>query len=159
MTAFTITPDPLTSRDVLDLLRLHLDEMHASSPACKVHSLPPERLREDDVTFFAVREGHVLAAVGALKDLGHRRGELKSMRAAPEYRGKGAGRALLDHLIAEAKRRGMDWLGLETGRTQVFAAAHRLYEAYGFRECGSFDNYTSDEFSMCMELDLKEHSQ
>ena len=154
MTDFTIRPDPLESKDVLDLLQMHLAEMHAASPVCKVHAMPAERLREDDVAFFAVREGSSLAAVGALKALDGQRGELKSMRAAPEFRGRGVGRALLDHLIAEARARGLSWLGLETGRTQEFADARRLYERYGFRECEAFDGYTSDDFSVCMGRSL-----
>jgi len=154
MTPFTIAPDPLESADVLDLLRLHLTEMHAASPACKVHAMPPERLREDDVTFYTVREGDALAAVGALKALGDAKGELKSMRATSEFRGKGAGRALLENLISEARARGYSWLGLETGRTQEFADARTLYERYGFRECEAFNGYTSDDFSLCMERDL-----
>jgi len=154
LNSFTITPDPLESAEVLDLLRLHLDEMHAASPACKVHAMPPERLREDDVTFYAVREDGVLAAVGALKALSDSRGELKSMRASPDFRGRGAGRALLEHLIAEARSRGYNWLGLETGRTVEFADARRLYERYGFRESEAFGDYTSDDFSLCMERDL-----
>jgi len=154
LNSFTITPDPLESAEVLDLLRLHLDEMHAASPACKVHAMPPERLREDDVTFYAVREDGVLAAVGALKALSDNRGELKSMRASPDFRGRGAGRALLEHLIAEARSRGYNWLGLETGRTVEFADARRLYERYGFRESEAFGDYTSDDFSLCMERDL-----
>lgn len=155
MSRFSITADPLESADVLDLLRLHLEDMHAASPACKVHAMKPERLREDDVTFYAVRdENGALAAVGALKALGARRGELKSMRAAPAFRGKGAGRTLLEHLIAEARARGYTWLGLETGRTPEFAAATALYERNGLRECSAFADYTSDEFSMCMEKHL-----
>ncbi|MEO0417890.1 MAG: GNAT family N-acetyltransferase [Pseudomonadota bacterium] len=154
MNSFTITPDPLESAEVLDLLRLHLDEMHAASPACRVHAMPPERLREDDVTFYVVREDGVLAAVGALKALSDSRGELKSMRASPDFRGRGAGRALLEHLIAEARSRGYNWLGLETGRTVEFADARRLYERYGFRESEAFGDYTSDDFSLCMERDL-----
>ena len=154
MTPFEITPDRLESADVLDLLRLHLDEMHAASPACNVHAMPPERLREDDVTFFVVREGAELAAVGALKELGDGRGELKSMRATPEFRGKGAGRALLEHLIGEAKTRGYRWLGLETGRTEEFADARALYQRYGFAEGEAFNGYVSDDFSLCMEREL-----
>ncbi|MEL6237723.1 MAG: GNAT family N-acetyltransferase [Pseudomonadota bacterium] len=72
--------------------------------------MPPERLREEDVTFFAVRHEGRLAAVGALKSLTDKDGELKSMRASPAFRGKGAGRALLEHLIAEARARGLGWL-------------------------------------------------
>ncbi|MEM7703210.1 MAG: GNAT family N-acetyltransferase [Pseudomonadota bacterium] len=154
MNTFTITPDPLENAEVLDLLRLHLEEMHAASPACKVHAMPPERLREDDVTFYAVRENGALAAVGALKALSDTKGELKSMRASPDFRGRGAGRALLEHLIAEARARGYTWLGLETGRTAEFADARRLYERYGFRESKAFGDYISDDFSLCMERNL-----
>ncbi len=154
MTAFTIFPDDLSGREVLALLQLHLDEMHRWSPPDKVHTMPAERLRAADVSFFSAWDGTTLAAVGALKDLGAGRGELKSMRAAPEYRGKGAGRAILDHLLAEARSRGIDWLGLETGRPAAFAGAHALYIANGFTECVPFGDYVSDEFSLCMERAL-----
>ncbi|MEL6529982.1 MAG: GNAT family N-acetyltransferase [Pseudomonadota bacterium] len=154
MTEYQIEPDDLTSAAVLDLLRLHLEEMHRWSPACKVHAMPPERLREPDVSFFAVCDGDHLAAVGALKALGAKRGELKSMRAAPAYRGKGAGEALLQHLISEARSRGYIWLGLETGRPEEFRPAQRLYEKHGFAECAAFGDYVSDEFSLCMEKHL-----
>lgn len=151
MPHYTVRPDPLHEQVVLDLLQLHLNEMHQWSPACKVHAMPAERLRAEDVTFFSVWDSDRLAAVGALKDLGDGRGELKSMRAAPAYRGKGAGRAMLDHLIAEARGRGMVWLGLETGNTAPFDAARTLYARNGFAQCPAFGDYISDEFSICME--------
>lgn len=154
MTRYAIRRDDLTGPEVLALLQLHLDEMNRWSPACKVHAMPAERLRAPDVTFWSAWDGDTLAAVGALKDLGDARGELKSMRAAPAYRGKGAGRAMLDHLIAEARGRGMRWLGLETGRPVPFAPAHALYTANGFAECAPFGDYVSDEFSLCMERHL-----
>ena len=154
MSALTIRPDDLTDKRVLDLLALHLEEMHSWSPACKVHSLPPERLREADVSFYSAWEGDELAVVGALKSLDAKRGELKSMRAAPAFRGKGVGERLLVHLISEASARGYTWLGLETGRTVEFAAARTLYEQNGFAECPGFDDYVSDDFSVCMEKHL-----
>ncbi|WP_128893391.1 GNAT family N-acetyltransferase [Erythrobacter sp. HKB08] len=133
---------------------MHLEEMHRWSPACKVHAMPVERLREPDVTFFSAWDGATLAAVGALKELGNRRGELKSMRAAPEYRGKGAGKAILLALLDEARRREYDWIGLETGRPEPFRPAHELYRKHGFAECEPFGDYVSDEFSLCMERGL-----
>ena len=154
MTHYIILRDDLTGEAVLALLRLHLEEMHRWSPACKVHAMPPERLREPDVTFYSAWDGDRLAAVGALKDLGSGRGELKSMRADPAWRGKGAGRAMLDHLLGEARVRGMTWLGLETGRPEPFGPAVRLYEANGFVECEPFGDYVSDEFSLCMSRTL-----
>jgi putative acetyltransferase len=154
MTAYRIVRDDLSGPEVADLLRLHLGEMHQWSPACKVHALPLERLREPDVTFWSAWDGERLAAVGALKDLGVGRGELKSMRAAPEYRGKGAGEAILLHLLAEARARGYSWLGLETGRPEPFVPARRLYEKHGFAECPAFGDYVSDDFSLCMDRTL-----
>ena len=154
MTAYRIVRDDLSGSQVADLLRLHLDEMHQWSPACKVHALPLERLREPDVTFWSAWDGERLAAVGALKDLGDGRGELKSMRAAPEYRGKGAGEAILLHLMGEAQRRGYNWLGLETGRPDAYIPAQNLYRKHGFAECPAFGDYVSDDFSLCMDRSL-----
>ena len=155
MTApYRIVRDDLASDAIIALLELHLAEMHSWSPACKVHAMPVERLREPDVTFYAAWDGEALAACGALKDLGDGRGELKSMRAAPEWRGKGAGEAMLLHLMAEARRRGYHWLGLETGRPKEFLPAQRLYAKHGFTECPDFADYVADEWSICMARDL-----
>lgn len=151
---YAIRRDDLTGEKVVALLAMHMEEMHRWSPAWKVHAMPVERLREPDVTFFAAWEGDELAAVGALKELDAERGELKSMRAAPAYRGKGAGEAILIALLEEAERRGYNWLGLETGRPEPFRPAQRLYEKHGFAECAPFGDYVSDEFSLCMEKAL-----
>lgn len=152
--AFTITPDPLESADVLALLERHLEEMHANSPACKVHALDASRLKEPGVTFYAARIDGELAAVGALKRLGDSQGEVKSMRAADSWRGTGAGEAILLHLIAEARAEGLTWLGLETGQGPVFEPAHALYRKHGFAPCDAYADYVIDEFSTCMGLDL-----
>ena len=154
MTSYRIVRDDCTGEAVLALLQAHLDEMHQWSPACSVHALPAERLRAPEVSFFAAWDGDALAAVGALKELAPDRGELKSMRAAPAYRGKGAGEAILRHLMAEAEARGYRWVGLETGRPEPFLPAVRLYRKHGFADCAPFGDYVSDEFSMCMEKRL-----
>ena len=151
---FRIVQDDLTGTAITELLSFHLQEMHRWSPACKVHAMPVERLREPDVAFYSAWEGDRLAACGALKELDAQRGELKSMRAAPDYRGKGAGEALLTHLIAQASARGYSWLGLETGRPEPFRPAVRLYTKHGFAECPAFGDYVSDDFSLCMEKHL-----
>lgn len=151
---YEIVEDDLTSEAICDLLQLHLNEMHQWSPACKIHAMPVERLREPDVTFYAAWDGDQLAACGALKHLSDTRGELKSMRAAPEFRGKGAGKAILHHLIEQAKARGYTWLGLETGRPEPFVPAQKLYAKHGFAECEPFGDYVSDEFSLCMSREL-----
>ena len=151
---YTITPDDLSADDVLALLSLHLGLLQSYSPAEHVHAMPADRLRQPDVTFFAARHEGRLACVGAIRQIDAMRGELKSMRAAPDYRGRGAGRAMLEHLLAEARARGYRWVGLETGRTPEFADAHRLYERAGFTDCEGFDGYTVNAYSRCMGLDL-----
>ena len=148
MRDYRIVEDDLTGAEVAALLEFHLSEMHQWSPACKVHAMPIERLRERDVTFYSAWDGATLAAVGALKELDPARGELKSIR------GQGAGKAILAHLMGEAQRRGYTWLGLETGRPDPFVPARRLYEAHGFAECAAFGDYVSDEFSLCMDRTL-----
>lgn len=153
-TSYRIVEDDLTAPEVAALLELHLAEMHQWSPACKVHAMPLERLRQPDVTFYSAWHGGTLAAVGALKHLGAGRGELKSMRAAPAYRGKGAGKAILEHLLGEARRRGYAWLGLETGVPEPFAPARGLYASYGFTDCEAFADYVLDEWSVCMSRAL-----
>jgi putative acetyltransferase len=150
MPEYRIIEDDLSGLAVTELLAFHLAEAHTLSPACKVHAMPVERLREPDVTFYSAWDGDQLAAVGALRQIEPGRGELKSMRAAPAYRGKGAGEAILRHLIGEAERRGYAWLGLETGRPDAFLPARSLYGKYGFTECENFGDYVSDEFSLCM---------
>jgi putative acetyltransferase len=149
-----IVPDDLAGDAVLALLQLHLDEMHQWSPACKVHAMPAERLRQDDVAFFSAWDGDRLAGCGAIKHLDDGHGELKSMRAAPDYRGRGVGKAILLRLLEEACARGYRRVSLETGRPAPFLPAQNLYRAHGFAECPPFGDYVSDDFSMCMTRTL-----
>lgn len=145
-----IVEDDLSGPEIAALLRLHLDEMHRWSPPCSVHAMPIERLRQPDVTFYSAWDDAVLAGCGALKHLDAGHGELKSMRAAPDYRGRGVGKAILAHLLAEARARGYARVSLETGRPEPFLPARRLYEAHGFVECPPFADYVLDDFSICM---------
>lgn len=151
---FHIIEDDLSGAEIQALIDLHLAEMHVWSPPCKVHAMPAQRLRESDITFWSAWDGERLAGCGALRHLDDGHGEIKSMRAAPEYRGRGAGRAILHHLLAEARRRGYGRVSLETGRAEPFLPAIRLYEAHGFRECPPFADYGTDDFSLCMTINL-----
>lgn len=154
MGEYTIREDDLTGAAIAALLRLHLDEMHQWSPPESVHAMPIERLRAADVTFFSAWAGERLAACGAIKQLDPGHGELKSMRADPAFRGRGAGKAILLHLMAVARERGYTRLSLETGRPDPFLPARRLYESHGFAECPPFGDYTADPFSICMTRTL-----
>jgi putative acetyltransferase len=154
MADYTIREDDLTGPEVAALLRLHLDDMHQWSPPESVHAMPIERLRASDVTFYTAWDGEALAACGALKQLDPHHGEIKSMRADPAWRGRGAGKEILLHIIAVARTRGYTRLSLETGRPEPFDPARRLYQSHGFAECPPFGDYVDDGFSLCMTRTL-----
>ena len=151
---YCIVEDDLSGPEVAELLQLHLAEMHQWSPPGSVHAMLIERLRASDVTFYSAWHGERLAACGALKELDPAHGELKSMRAHPDYRGRGAGKAVLEHLLAEARTRGYSRVSLETGRPDTYIPARRLYQSYGFAECPPFADYAADDFSICMTRKL-----
>lgn len=146
----TFRIDDLSGAQVRALIACHLAGMRAITPPGSVHAFEVDQLRAPDVTFWSVWVGDELAGCGALKQLDARRGELKSMRVADAFRGRGVGRALLEHLMAQARARGMTSLWLETGSGPGFEPAQRLYESAGFVRCGPFDGYTDDPFSVFM---------
>jgi putative acetyltransferase len=128
--------------------------MHASSPPESVHALDITELRRPDVSFWSAWLGEEIVGCGALKRLDGLRGELKSMRVADPFLGRGVGRALLEHLIGVAREEGMESLWLETGSSPEFIPALRLYESAGFVRCGPFDRYVDDPFSVFMTRSL-----
>lgn len=142
--------DDLTSDATQALVVAHLAGMHDSSPPESVHALDLTALRDPAITFWSAWIGDDIAGIGALKAIDDRRGELKSMRTVDRFRGSGVGRALLRHIIAAARERGMTSLWLETGTPEDFVPAQRLYASEGFVECGPFEGYREDPFSVFM---------
>ena len=142
--------DDLSGEPTRRLIARHLAGMRANSPPESVHALDVDALRGPDVTFWSVWVGEEIAGCGALKQLDATRGEIKSMRVADQFLGRGVGRAILERLIAEARTRGIHSLWLETGSTEAFIPALRLYESAGFTRCGPFEGYEDDPFSVFM---------
>lgn len=137
------------------LLDEHLSSMASLSPPESVHALPLDALRAPDVTFWTAWAGEALLGCAALKELSARHGEVKSMRTALAHRRFGVARAMLDHVVAEARARGYERLSLETGSMAAFAPARRLYEGAGFAYCGPFGDYADDPNSVFMTLPLR----
>ena len=142
--------DDLSGEPTRSLIARHLVGMRANSPPESVHALDIDALRAPDVTFWSVWVGNEIAGCGALKRLDARRGEIKSMRVDDKFLGRGIGRAILHHLIGEARAMGMESLWLETGSAESFIPALRLYESAGFTRCGPFGGYVDDPFSVFM---------
>jgi putative acetyltransferase len=147
--------DDLSGRAVHALLEEHLRSMHEISPPESVHALDLESLRAPEITFWAVWNGSDLLGCGALKELSPRHGEIKSMRTALAHRRQGVARAVLTHIINEARRRSYTRLSLETGSMEAFVPARKLYESFGFKYCPPFGDYIDDPNSIFMQLELQ----
>lgn len=146
--------DPASSPDVLALLDRHLAFAATHSPPEHVHAVGVERLIEPSVAFVAVRRDGELLGVGALRRLDDEHAELKSMHTTKAARGRGVGRAVLDHLLDLAAARGHTRVSIETGTMDAFSPARALYASAGFRPCPPFAEYTSNPYSTCMTLAL-----
>ena len=149
---FTIKLDDLSSPEIAELLAEHLRDMYEQSPPGSVHALDLDELRKKAITFWSIWFGDELAGCGALKELDNQHGEIKSMRTSSKFRGKGAGKMILHHIIDEARTRDYKRLSLETGSMAFFDPARRLYESYGFAYCGPFADYVLDPNSVFMTM-------
>ncbi len=154
MTTVVVAIDDPRADDVRALLRLHREDVLTVTPPENVYALPAESLVAPGVVFFAARIGGDLAGIGALREIDPTQGEVKSMRTAPGFLRRGVGRAVLDAILSEARKRGYTRLSLETGAHPHFAPAHDLYRGAGFVPCGAFGAYLDDPNSVFMTLRL-----
>jgi putative acetyltransferase len=153
-TALQFRIDDLSGEATQALVKRHLAGMHENSPPESVHAFDLSKLRQPGLRFWSGWDGETIAVMGALKTLDGGKGEIKSMRVADAYLGTGAGRAMLMHIIAEARAAGLTSLWLETGSAPAFVPALKLYESAGFVFCGPFGDYRDDPFSRFMTLML-----
>jgi putative acetyltransferase len=151
-----ITADDPRAGDVRALLERHLAFANATTPPEDVHALDIDALVDPAVSFFSLREGGRLLAVGALKRLDDEHAEIKSMHTAEAARGRGIGRAMVDHLLAVARERGYRRVSLETGSGAAFVPARALYASAGFAACEPFGGYGASPNSAYMTLALRD---
>lgn len=145
--------DPRTE-DVRTLLEAHLAFANEHSPREAVHALGVDGLLDPAVTFFSYRAEGRLLAVGALKHLDAQHAEVKSMHTEAAARGRGIGRAILEHLVAVARASGCRRISLETGTQDAFEPARLLYASAGFAPCEPFGAYPVSPYSVCMTMAL-----
>ena len=140
---------------VVDLLHVHLTSARAETAPGSAHALDLGGLQSSDISFWTIWDGETLLGTGALKRLSADHGEVKSMHTVQSLRRRGAGSAMLRHIIAAARARGMSRLSLETGSWDYFLPARALYRSHGFVECPPFGDYVLDLNSVFMTLDLR----
>ncbi len=105
-----------------------------------------------DGAFFAVRVDGRAVGCGGICRFDEAHAELKRMVVAPDARGLGLGRKLLDALEKEARRLGYTAVVLETGDRQVEALG--LYTSSGYERIPCYPPYDTRSLSLCFEKQL-----
>ncbi|WP_313960057.1 GNAT family N-acetyltransferase [Brevibacterium casei] len=150
----TIVPADFDDPQLADFLQQHLDDMAPTAPAEARHALDLSALQGDEVRLWVAYDGSTVVGTVALAQLLPRHEELKSMRTSPEHRGQGIASQLLDHVLADARSRGIERISLETGSMEFFAPARAFYRKAGFAEVAPFGTYVPDPNSVFMTLML-----
>ena len=134
--------------DVNQLLLKHFVELKAASPEGSAHVIDIQGLKERSIRFWSLWEKEKLIGCGALKFLKKDHGEFKSIRIHDEFRNKGFGIKIINHLIDEAKKLGIKRISIETGAGKFFEPARRLFKKCNFIPCKPFAHYKDDENSI-----------
>ena len=98
-----------------------------------------------------------ICGLGSLKSINSEIGEIKRMFVDPTVRRVGAGRAILEGLLAEARKVGYKKVRLDSPK--FMEAAHSLYRSFGFRDIEAYPEMEIPaefkKYLLFMELDLK----
>ena len=140
---------------VNELLIKHFIELRSVSPGGSTHVLDITGLKDPSIKFWSLWVNNELIGCGALKFLDINHGEFKSIRIADQFRGKGLGINIINHLISEAKKLNIKKLSIATGSGNFFSPARKLFMKCGFTPCEPFAHYKKDINSCYYSLDLK----
>jgi ribosomal protein S18 acetylase RimI-like enzyme len=134
-------PDVAAYRAVrLRALREHPDAFTSSyeEDAVLPQQVAEARLASSSFAAWGAFEAEALLGIVGLdrerRAKSRHKGTVIGMYVAPEGRGQGVGRALLDAVVSHARETGLQSLVLTV--TEGNVAAQRLYEAAGFRSFG-----------------------
>ena len=136
--------------DVNALLNKHFIELRSVSPAGSTHVLDIAGLKDKSIKFWSLWENNEIIGCGALKFLEKGHGEFKSIRVADNFRKKGNGKKIINHLIEESKKLSIKKISLETGAGEFFKPARELFILCGFKVCKPFAHYKEDINSVYM---------
>ena len=114
--------------EVNELLTNHFIELRAASPEGSAHVLDIPGLKVSSIKFWSLWENDNLLGCGALKFLNKEHGEFKSIRIHYNFRNKGNGVKVINHLIEEAKKLDIKRISIETGSGRFFEAARKLFK-------------------------------
>ena len=138
--------------EVHEFLINHFIELRSVSPKGSAHVLDIAGLKDPTIKFWSLWEENELMGSGALKFLDNEHGEFKSIRVSDNFRGRGNGIKVINHLINEAKKLNINRLSLETGAGDFFLTARKLFSKCGFEPCEPFSHYKKDINSIYMTM-------
>ena len=130
--------------EVNELLKKHFIELRAASPEGSAHVLDIPGLKVSSIKFWSLWKNEKLIGCGALKFLDNDHGEFKSIRVHNDFRKKGYGIKVINHLIYEAQKLNIKKLSIETGAGDFFIPARKLFDKCGFEICEPFAHYNKD---------------
>ena len=130
--------------EVNELLTKHFIELRAASPEGSAHVLDITGLKVNSIKFWSLWDEKKLIRCGALKFINEEHGEFKSIRIHDDFRKKGLGTEVINHLINEAKKLKIKRLSIETGAGDFFIPARKLFKKAGFTPCKPFAHYKED---------------
>ena len=140
------------NHEVNELLTKHFIELRAASPEGSAHVLDIPGLKVQSIKFWSLWEEKKLIGCGALKFLDMEHGEFKSIRVHDNFRKQGKGVKVINHLINEAKKLKIRRLSIETGASDFFIPARKLFKKTGFAECEPFAHYKEDINSVYLTM-------
>lgn len=147
----TETPLQDDVRRLVAALNAHLSPL---SPPEFQFQMTVDQMAGADTTVVVARLDGEAVGIGALKVCDEGLGEVKRMFTQPKVRGQRVGSAILGAIEAEARRKGLRTLLLETGVGAGFEGAHRLYSRSGFSPRGAFFDYPDSGHSAFFEKHL-----
>jgi putative acetyltransferase len=136
--------------EIAGLLQAHWLFCTSTTPIEHVYALDASKLFSPDITVFGARVNGELLGVGALRVLNAKHAELKSMHTLAKSRGLGIGKAMVMHIEEFAKAHGIERISLETGTSEPFKLARKLYNSLGYVNSEAFGDYVLSEDNTCM---------
>ena len=106
----------------------------------------------ENTDFFLLEADGVVCGYAVFDRTLGNEGELHNIAVAPEIRGKGLSRLLMDALVDSAKRNGVERVMLEVRASNEAAIA--LYTKYGFEKVGLRPGYYRNPTENAILMDL-----
>ncbi len=148
-----ISAVPPDSDDAIRLIGALDDDLRRRYPGIQLKGLRPADVSDPGLVFLAAYADGDPVGCGAVRELEPGVGEVKRMFVHSTRRRKGVARRLLAALEMEARKRGYEWLRLETGVGQPEAIA--LYRSSGYVDRPPYGEYIGNPASVCFEKRLK----